>query len=194
MVSQVAFTGLLALVACQRLFEVRRSRRHEAALRQAGAREHAAWQMPVMAALHSLWLVGAGIEVWWSDREPDPRVVVLAMGLFACGQALRLAAMRALGTRWTVRVITLPGTPPVVGGIYRYLRHPNYLGVALEIAGLPLVHGAIWTATIATIANSLLLLARMRAEERALVEDNDYGRYFGGTRPVRVPRSPSVRR
>jgi methyltransferase len=179
MVSQAAFTGLVLLVAMQRLFEVRRSRRHEAALRAAGAREHAAWQVPVMAGIHTLWLVGATMEVWVRDPATHPLLAGGALAAFGAGQALRLSAMHALGPRWTIRVMTLPGLPPVRDGIYRYLRHPNYVGVVLEIAALPLVHGAVRTAVAATIANGVLLFCRVRAEERALARDNNYFEHFG---------------
>jgi methyltransferase len=94
--------------------------------------------------------------------------------------------MRALGTRWTIRILTLPLEPPVTIGVYRYLRHPNYLGVILEIAALPLVHGAVWTAAIFSVANAVLLAFRITAEERALATDNGYAVLFGA-RPRFVP-------
>ncbi|HTP01572.1 MAG TPA: isoprenylcysteine carboxylmethyltransferase family protein [Anaerolineales bacterium] len=78
--------------------------------------------------------------------------------------------MLSLRWHWTVRVMTIPGLPPVRGGIYRYLRHPNYLGVALEILAVPLLHSAYVTAIIFSLANMLLLTARIRAEDRALLE------------------------
>ena len=194
MVMQTAFTALLAAVAAQRLFELRRSRANEAVLRKKGAREHAAWQMPIMAALHTLWLVGAAVEVWWLDRPVLPWLSGVALVIFAAGQLLRLAAMRALGERWTVRVLTLPGAPPVVDGIYRYLRHPNYAGVVLEMAALPLVGGALRTAILGSAANALLLSARIRAEERALAADNDYFAHFGRATPSAEATTRSERR
>jgi methyltransferase len=88
--------------------------------------------------------------------------------IFVIGQSLRYAAIRTLGRRWTVRIVTLPDAPLVRSGIYRYLRHPNYLGVALEIAAVPLLHTAYLTAILFTLANACLLAVRIRAEERAL--------------------------
>jgi methyltransferase len=81
---------------------------------------------------------------------------------------LRYAAMRRLGARWTVRVMVIPGAPRVTDGIYRYMRHPNYLGVAIEIASLPLVHSAWVTSLSFSALNALLLWWRIRAEEAAL--------------------------
>jgi methyltransferase len=103
-----------------------------------------------------------------------PFVPVLAAGallILVIGQSLRYAAIRTLGWRWTVRIMTLPDAPLIRSGIYRYLRHPNYLGVALEIAAVPLLHTAYLTAVLFTLANACLLAVRIRAEERALRVD-----------------------
>jgi methyltransferase len=189
MVSHVLFTGLVAAAAIQRLAEVRHSRRNERALVAQGAREHARWQVPLLAGLHTCWLAAIVVETWWGPAPFRPWLALAALSVFMTGQALRLRAMRALGSRWTIRVMTLPGTPAVTGGIYRYLRHPNYVGVALEIAALPLVHGAVWTSAVFTVANTVVLALRIRAEERALSIDNAYLDAFGG-RPRFVPSAP----
>ena len=180
------FTLLVATVAVQRLVEVRYSRRHERLLFEQGAREHAAGQLWVMKLLHAAWLASAVAEVWLLAPPFRPWLAIAALAIFAIGQTLRLLAMRALGHRWTIRVITLPAAPPVVGGIYRWLRHPNYLGVMLEIAALPLVHGAVYTSLVFSLANLLLLARRIRAEETALAIDNAYFDHLG-TRPRLLP-------
>ncbi|AKF06206.1 isoprenylcysteine carboxyl methyltransferase family protein [Sandaracinus amylolyticus] len=174
MSSRVAFTILVALVATQRLWEVRRSACHEAALRAAGGREHAPEQMPWMRAIHAGWLASMIVEVWALDRVAPTWLAALAFVVFLAGQALRIAAMRALGPRWTVKVITVPGEVAISHGVLAHVRHPNYLGVVLEIAALPLVHGAWLTSIVFSIANAILLRARIRAEEAALRADASY--------------------
>lgn len=186
MVTREAFTLLVVAVALQRLWELRRSARHEAALRARGGREHAAGQMPWMRALHASWLVAMLLETWALETPFVPWLAAIAGALFVIGQALRLAAMRALGPRWTVTVITVPGERAVESGIFRFVRHPNYLGVVLEIFALPLLHGAWITALAFTLANAALLRARVAAEERALESDSDYAAAHGA-RPRFVP-------
>jgi methyltransferase len=187
---RVLFSALVLAVATQRLWELGRSRQNEVALRARGAREHAPQQMPVMRAVHAAWLVGMLVEVWALDRTPSPWIAVPALGAFLVGQALRIAAMRALGERWNVKILTLPGEPPISGGVFSYVRHPNYLGVVLEMAALPLIGGAFVTAIVASVANGLLLAVRIRAEEAALHEDNHYAAL--SDRPLFLPR-PSRR-
>lgn len=186
MVTPTAFTCLIAGVAMQRLWEVRVSRRHEAQLRALGGVEAAPQQMRWMVLVHAFWLVSMLVEVWVLHRSTHGSVTLFALLVFGIGQALRLWAMRTLGTRWTVKILTLPASAPITSGPFRYLRHPNYLGVVLEIAALPLVHGAYLTSIVFSVCNGLLLYRRMRAEEAALSEASDYQRAFKG-RPRLVP-------
>jgi methyltransferase len=73
-----------------------------------------------------------------------------------------------LGDRWCTKVLVPPGEPPVTGGPYRWLRHPNYLAVAVEVFALPLIHTAWLTAAVLGTANLMVLGVRIRAEDRAL--------------------------
>ncbi len=170
MVTRSIFTAFVLLLALQRLYELRISRRHELIIRSLGGREYAAWQSQAMKALHASWFIAMLLEVWGLHRPFLPVLSLSAVATFAVGQALRYAAILSLKWRWTVRVMTVPGLPPVQQGIYRYLRHPNYLGVALEILAVPLLHSAYVTAMIFSLANVLLLSARIRTEDRALLE------------------------
>jgi methyltransferase len=162
------FFALVAALAAQRLVELRTSRRNERALRAAGAVEHAPRQLPAIVALHAAWLVAMPLEVVALDRRATPLASSLALGAFAAGQALRRSAMRALGPRWSAKILVVPGSRLVSHGPYRALRHPNYLGVWLETVALPLVHGAVWTSAAFGAAQALMLGARIRAEEAAL--------------------------
>lgn len=164
----IAYIVLVLAVAVQRLAEVGISRRHVRALTAQGGVEHAPHQMPVMVALHALWLVSCLAEPLLWSRPIVPALSGVALVLLLAGQMLRLWARWALGSRWTVPIITLPGVPRVTTGPFRYLNHPNYLGVVIEIAALPLVHTAYVTAGMFTLANGLLLTWRITAEEHAL--------------------------
>ena len=184
------YLALVGFIACQRLLELKRSRNHEAALKARGGLEMAPNQFLPMRLLHLFWLCGCVAEAYWI-REPPPFTILLpAATVLLVGQILRFAAMWALGERWTVRIIALPGVPPVRRGIYRYMRHPNYLGVILEIAALPVIFGCWITALAGSAANALILWIRIRAEEAALEAVSDYEESFGPTRRF-FPSSPS---
>jgi len=192
MVSKIGFSALVAAVAGQRLWEVRKSRRNERALRAKGAREAAPEQMPVMKAVHGGWLLSMLAETWLADRPFSAKRAAGALAIFGAGQVLRTLAMRELGDRWTVTIMTLPETPPVDEGIFRQVRHPNYLGVTLEMAALPMVHGAWMTALGFSVANGVLLRQRIRAEEAALEADGGYEDALAD-RPRFIPRTRAAR-
>lgn len=56
----------------------------------------------------------------------------------------------------------------MTSGPYRWLRHPNYLAVVMEIAAIPMLHCAWITAVVFSLANLVLLKIRIGAEEGAL--------------------------
>ncbi len=168
--SQLAFVVLVLLVALERGLELLVARGHERVLRAEGAIEVGARHYPVMVLLHSLWLVAAPVEVLLFDRPLRPGWAVVLLLLVAATQATRYWVIATLKERWTTRVWVLPDAPLVTTGPYRWLRHPNYVAVAVEIFALPLVHGAWATAVGFGVANGVLLWHRIRLEDRALAD------------------------
>ena len=167
-VTRLLFLSFVAALGMQRLFELRLSRRNERQMRQRGGREHAPETYRWIVTLHAAWFAAMLLEVFVGRRKFRPRLAALAFSVFATGQALRLTAIRTLGWRWSTRVMTVPGEAPVQHGIYRYVRHPNYLGVELEILAAPLLHSAYLTSAVFGVANALLLHDRIRREEQTL--------------------------
>lgn len=170
--TRLLFAAFVAALGLQRLVELRLSQHNERMMRQRGGREHAPETYRWIVALHAAWFVAMLLEVFAGRRKFHPRLATLAFPLFAAGQVLRLTAIRTLGWRWSTRVMTVPGPAgaPVRHGIYQYIRHPNYLGVELEILAAPLIHSAYLTSLVFGVANALLLRDRIRREEQALEE------------------------
>ena len=164
------FLGFVAALGVQRLFELCLSQRNERRILLNGGREHAPETYRWIVTLHAAWFAAMLLEVFAKKRKFHPRLALPAFGVFATGQALRLIAIRTLGWRWSTRIMTVPGPAgaPVQRGIYRYIRHPNYLGVELEILSVPLMHSAYITSAVFGIANALLLRDRIHREEQAL--------------------------
>ncbi|MFQ5349921.1 MAG: isoprenylcysteine carboxyl methyltransferase family protein [Thermoanaerobaculia bacterium] len=168
MVSRWLYLGLILLVVLQRSAELRLARRNERLARAAGAVEFGAGHYPWMVAIHSLFLTSCVLEVWLLGRPFAPRAAGAMLLLLGVATGLRYWAISSLGPRWTTRILVRPGVPLITDGPYRWLRHPNYLAVVIEIAALPLVHGAWLTAVIFSVANAALLTVRIRAENAAL--------------------------
>jgi methyltransferase len=179
---------LLAAVALERLVELRVSRRNARRLLAAGGAEVGRGHYPAMVALHAALLAACAAEPALLPAPWPAAVALPAAALVLLAQGLRWWAVAALGGRWTTRVVVLPGAAPVRSGPYRWLRHPNYLAVAVEVAALPLACGAWRAALLGTAANALLLAVRIRAEERAL--GAAWGAAFRGV-PRLLPRRRS---
>ena len=161
-----ALVAYLAVLAAQRIGELLLSRRNLRRLAARGARESGAAHFPLFVVLHMLYPILLVVEVARGARPGASWPLWFAAWLAA--QALRVAAIAALGERWNVRIVVLPGEPPVRRGIYRWLAHPNYLAVALEFVAAPLLFGAWRTALVASILNAAAMAVRIPAEERAL--------------------------
>jgi methyltransferase len=157
--------ALVLLVLLQRLAEVAWARRNERRLRAKGGIEVGAGHYPLFFLLHASWLAAIALLVPADAPVSWPLLVV-----FALLQVARLWVIASLGRFWTTRVITLPGAPLVHRGPYRWLRHPNYLIVAAEIAVLPLSFGAWEIALVFSLANALLLRHRIAVEQQALAD------------------------
>ena len=164
----LAFTALVALVGLERLAELVVSRRNAAWSLARGGVEHGRGHYPVMVALHSGFLIAMLVEAWVRRPEVPPALASSMLALVLASQALRWWCIATLGPRWNTRVIVVPGMPPVTGGPYRLLRHPNYVAVVVEGMALPLVHSAWMTAVVFTVANAVLLTVRIRVEDAAL--------------------------
>lgn len=161
---------VLVLVALQRLAELAWARRNERRLRTEGAVEHGRRHYPLFVILHAGWLLAMLVLV-----DPAAAVRWGWLAVFVLMQGLRLWTIASLGRFWTTRVLTLPGRPLARRGPYRWLRHPNYLVVLVEIAALPLAFGAWQLAGVFTGLNLMLLWHRIRVEDAALAERRALG-------------------
>ena len=159
----------VALVALQRLLELLLSRRNERRARANGAVERGADHYKPMVTLHTLWLLSTFVE--GALRAPDfPAYWPVPLAAFLLVQPLRYWAIASLGENWNTRILVVPGAKPVRRGPYRYLKHPNYVVVVVEILTFPLIFGAWITALIFSALNAVLLWVRIREENRALRE------------------------
>jgi methyltransferase len=180
------YLALILAVVAERICELLLTRRNAARMVARGGFAAGDGHYPLMVILHTALLVGAPLEVFLLSR---PFVAWLGWPMLAlvfATMALRYWAISTLGDRWTTRIFVVPGEPPVVGGPYRWVRHPNYLAVILEVAALPLVHTAWLTAVFGSLANAFVLRARIRAEEAALSEASSYREKLGD-RPRFLP-------
>ncbi len=159
---------ILGVVVVQRLGELAYARRNTVRLLARGGSETGAGHYPLFILLHGSWLAALAVSVPVETGLNLPLLLV-----FGALQVARVWVLVSLGPHWTTRVISVPGTPLVRRGPYRFLRHPNYAIVTAEIAALPLVFGAWEIAVIFSLLNLALLRHRIRIENAALAPLRD---------------------
>ena len=162
------FAVLLAVLAfLPMLAEAALSRRNERRLRDLGAFEPQDDVYPAMQVVYPSCFVAMIVESWL-QRRGFTGTAPIGLIVFAAGKLVKYWAIYTLGPRWTFRVLVPPGSGRTLAGPYRFMRHPNYLGVLGELAGFALLSGAYWTGAASVAAFAVLLRARIRVEERAL--------------------------
>ena len=169
----IAYTLLVLATGIERLAELLISARNAKWAFARGGREYGRGHFPAMVALHTGLLVACVAEVWLLDRPFIPILGWPMLVLALLSQAGRYWVIASLGRQWNTRVIVVPGLGRVTRGPYRFawMRHPNYIIVAIEGIALPLVHTAWLTAVLFTALNAVLLLRyRIPTENRALSE------------------------
>jgi methyltransferase len=187
MAMRVAYLWLLVLVAIGRLAELKISRRNQRGLETQGVRKipepHFRW----MVLLHAGVIVCSGAEVMILHRPFILALAVPMAALFVLANLLRWWVIRTLAGHWNVEVMESSRVGVVSSGPYRWVRHPNYVAVVMEIFSLPMIHTAWITAIAGTLGDLEILRRRIKVEDGFLMSNLDY-RLAMGDKPRFFPR------
>jgi methyltransferase len=178
---------LLAFITLQRFAEFLWDRRNTERLLAAGAIEVGQAHYPVVLLVPATWLAG----LWTVGHQ---RAVVAPLLLvFLLLQVARYWVLATLGRHWTTRVLVLPGAPPITAGPYRFVRHPNYLVMAGEIAVVPLALDLPLYALMFLIAFAGMLAVRIPVENAALARISARGSRMGDRSSPGIAARPNSR-
>ncbi|SHM46115.1 isoprenylcysteine carboxylmethyltransferase family protein [Chitinophaga sp. CF418] len=107
----------------------------------------------------------------------------IGLGLIVAGMLFRFTAIYTLGRYFTVDVAIRADHKIVKSGMYRYLRHPSYLGMLISFFGNALAFNS-WIAVLIGFLPVLgAVLYRMKIEEELLISNfgQEYLDYKKGT-------------
>jgi len=182
-----AYLALLVVVGIGRLAELGISRRNQRQLEKQGVRKipepHFRW----MVILHGGVIVCAGAEVLLLHRTFILALAVPMGVLFVVANLLRWWVIRTLAGHWNVEVMESSRVGVVSSGPYRWVRHPNYVAVVMEIFSLPMIHTAWITAIVGTLGDLEILRRRIKVEDGFLMSNPAY-RLAMGDKPRFLPR------
>lgn len=171
------FLSFVLFTIFQRLAELVLAKRNTNYLVSQGGKIIPEKNYIAMVLLHTTWLTTLLYSVLNYQVNFNSISFYLGLFFFLLGQSLRLTAILTLGKRWTTRVVVI-NQAAIKKGIFNYIRHPNYFGVALEIFGLPLLLGRLDLAIIFSFINGLILFYRIGMEEEMLSKYSGYKRVF----------------
>jgi methyltransferase len=186
-VSRIAYLVLLTAFGAGRIAELLISSRNQRAMRAKGASRVEEPRYPWMVILHVGVFAAAGVEVVVLHRPLIPALAIPMLILFFLSNVLRWWVIRTLKSHWNVQIMDSARLGVVSNGPYRWIRHPNYVAVFVELVSLPLIYSAWITALIAGIGNAWVLHNRLAVEDRVLLSNPDYRAAMGG-KPKFLPK------
>lgn len=192
---KLIFWMVFACCVLERLWELYRSARNQQQLRENGFQNQERFARRIlMVGFHSAWIASTFLEGLHSEVSVSTAFNAMCAGAVVAAFALRVWTLSTLGGHWNISIMapseTSRGSELFVStGPYRYIRHPNYLAVILELAFIPLLGGAYRTALIFSVLHACVLFTRIREEERYLFSRPGY-REAVGSLPRFVPRIP----
>lgn len=118
----------------------------------------------------------------------DRPCLVAGLAVTGAGIALRQWAISTLGRYFVGHVLVQPGQTVVSSGPYRWVRHPSYTGLWLEMIGVGLSTGNPASMATCAVMPLIGITARINGEERELTASLPGYREFIQGRARLVPR------
>lgn len=160
---------ILLIIVIQRLLELRIAKSNEAWVKQRGGVEKGEDHYKWFIIIHTLFFVSLLAEALLSNQQTFKFNYLLFL-IFLLTQIGRIWCITSLGKFWNTKIIISSQFSLVKKGPYKYVKHPNYIIVGLELMVIPFLFNAYITGIVFPILHILLLTIRIPAEEKALLE------------------------
>lgn len=168
------FYLLLLLLALQRLQEVLLGQKNFKKLEAKLMAPFDQREKKQMVLLHTLWFLSCGFEYYLGGSLVSGPLFLIGMSLLMGAQLVRYKTINLMGKQWVPYPIAFYDQNIITDGPYKYLKHPNYLMVIIEIMIVPLLGGCYFTAILFSVLNLLFILRRIKIEEGHLGKHPSY--------------------
>ncbi|HOT46419.1 MAG TPA: isoprenylcysteine carboxylmethyltransferase family protein [Spirochaetota bacterium] len=113
-----------------------------------------------------------------------PYISLAGFLVIATGLSIRLMAIRTLAEHFTYTVKIIDNHQLITSGIYKYIRHPSYLGQSLIFLGCGLAFANWLSIVFLFLPNFLAALYRISIEEKVLINhfNDQYLEYMERTK------------
>ena len=165
------FYTFIFIIILERILEIIKSKQNEKWLRENGALEYGRDHYKYFFILHTLFYISLITEYNAGIKETGFSFInYMGLTIFTVLQFFRLSVLISLGKFWNTRILVIPDSKPIRKGLYKYIRHPNYGIVILEIITIPLSFSLYYTLIIFSVLNIILLNVRIKEENRAVYQ------------------------
>lgn len=179
--SFITLLGLFLLTAILRLIELFISKRNDT-LRstESNIQKPKEGLFFLFILLHVSFLIFTPLEVYLLNRTFYQYLGLSMIILYLICLIIRFHVLTVLGKNWNTKVIynISDELSITTSGIYKFIRHPNYLVVIFELTALSIFHSAYLSFIIFSALNFLLLFFRIRFEENELFKNSKYSNHF----------------
>ncbi len=177
--------GIIIFYIIQRMSEVLISKENEVWLKKhCNAVEVNPREGLRMKIFHTLWFISLLVEANSKHEFSSSWVSLGIYIILGLCLGVRIYSMEKLKKFWTIKIFSLDNQVVVTDGLYRFIRHPNYLVVILEFIFLPLLFKAYYTLIIFSFLNLFILKKRIELEEETIMKKTKYEEHFKHIRRI----------
>lgn len=163
------FYIVIAVVILQRIIELVISKRNEKWLLSQGAVQYGAEHYKYIVLMHTCFFLFLIQEYIFGNESKNLNILNYSfLVFFMILQIGRLWVLTSLGKYWNTKIYRIKKRSLVKTGPYKFIKHPNYAIVVMEIFVLPMIFNLYYTAIIFTIWNGIMLTIRIKEENKAL--------------------------
>ena len=154
-------TYLMVYIIFARFFELILSKKNTTKLLQEGAKECYGFHYKFIVLFHIFFIV-----FFLAKSFSNSIFNINYLYVFFIVQIFRYKIIYDLGEFWTTKILVI-NKPLVKTWMFRYLRHPNYIVVFLEVILVCLFFNDFYSLIVFSVINSVLIATRIFFEEKA---------------------------
>ena len=128
------------------------------------------WSLSIMTISHTVVIIGSIVEYFVIEREILFLVTLLGACVFIVAFWLRRLSAKTLGKYQSLQIEIRNNHRLIKEGPYKYMRHPWYLSIILEVLSITLILNVYYSFLFAVLVYIPILLVRVHFEEKAMIE------------------------
>lgn len=130
---------------------------------------HGDWTLAWATIAYIVMCFAVTFEFYFTVRTLNVYTTAIGLLFYSFSIFMRWAGMKALGQQWAIHAIGVQKISKVrliKIGVYKYVRHPIYLGIIFEVISIPIISNAFYSLAFVALINVPIQIVRMKLEEK----------------------------